>query len=132
MSHQPSHSTEILPPPAEQSDEGIHFGKVIGVGVASLVIFFVASLITLRLMRAEEKELQPLGPLPLPRQVGKVEIGIVDQVPFDVTRALQAYRQEKLGLLESWGWADQKRGLVHMPIDRAMEDVIAGQKGEKK
>ena len=128
MSHQPSHAVEHMPPPAAQAEEGIKWGAVLGAGIGSLVVFAIAILIVVRMLHAREKALQPLGPDPMPRQIGQIEIGIVDQVPFDVTRSLQAYRAERTQRLETWGWVDRKAGIVHMPIDRAMELVVQEQK----
>jgi len=124
VTYHPSHSTEHLPPPEAQAEEAIHWGKVLGVGVGSLIVFAIAILVVLRMLHAREKALQPMGPDPLPMQLGQGEIGIVDQVPFDVTRALQAYRSDRLSRLESWGWLDRKAGLLHMPIEEAMDRVV--------
>ena len=132
MSHQPSHSTENLPPPPEQSEEAIHFGKVIAIGIFSILLFVAAAAFTLKLMRNDQRRLQPAGPLPLPQEIGRPEIGIVDQVPFDVTRALESYRRDKTGRLDSWGWVDRKKGIVHMPIREAMAELVQKQKGQKK
>ena len=124
MSHETSHATEHMSPPAAQAEEGIHWPGVIGVGLGSVIIFAISVLIVFKMMHAREKALQPLGPDPLPVQMGQGEIGIVDQVPFDVTRANQQYRDDKLQRLSSWGWIDRKAGAVHMPIDRAMDLVV--------
>jgi hypothetical protein len=124
MSYQPSHSTEQMAPPAEQAAEGIQWASVLGVGFGSIVVFTIAVLISARLLHAREKELQPNGPDPMPAQIGQGEIGIVDQAPFDVTRVLQVYRQDRLDRLEHWGWVDRKAGTVHMPIGEAMEQVV--------
>jgi hypothetical protein len=113
-----------MPPPAAQAEEGINWSAVLGTGIGSLVVFAIAIFIVVRMLDAREKALQPHGPDPLPKQVGQIEIGIVDQVPFDVTRSLQAYRDERTQRLETWGWVDRKAGIVHMPIDRAMELVV--------
>jgi hypothetical protein len=128
MSHQPSHSTEQMTPPQAQAEESIHWGKVIGVGVGAIALFTIATLVSYRVMTVREKELQPLGPDPLPHQIGQNEVGIVDQVPFDVTRALEVYRNDRNRRLESWGWVDRKAGLVHMPIEEAMDAVVKEQK----
>jgi hypothetical protein len=129
MSHEPSHSTEHMSPPQAQAEESIHWGKVIGIGVGAIVLFTVATLIAYRFMVMREKELQPLGPDPIAAQIGQTEIGIVDQVPFDVTRSFPAYRDDRNRRLESWGWVDRKAGIVHMPIEEAMELVVKeGQK----
>ena len=124
MTYEPSHSAEHMPPPPAQAEEGIGFLKVIAVGLGSLAVFALATWITFHYMKAREKDLQPLGPDPIPMQIGESEIGIVDQSPYDVTRALQAYRKDKLDRLQSWGWIDRKRGAVHMPIDRAMDLTV--------
>ena len=124
MSHEPSHSTEHMPPPAEQAEEGIQWAAVIGVGIGALIIFAIAVLIAQRMMHAREAALQPHGPDPMPAQIGQGEIGIVDQAPFDVTRALQVYRKDRLDRLEHWGWLDRKAGTVHMPIEDAMDAVV--------
>jgi len=119
----PSNATELLPP-QEQAQEAIAWSKVLGVGIGSLVLFAVATLITTRMLHAREKALQPMGPDPIPLQIGQAEVGIVDQVPFDVTRSLQAYREDRMARLSNWGWVDRKAGRVHMPIEEAMERVV--------
>jgi hypothetical protein len=132
MSHEPSHATEQMAPPPAQAEEGIRWFGVIGTGVASIVVFAVATLVVYRYLDQREKLLQPVGPLPIPAQMGQAEIGIVDQVPFDVSRAAQAYRKDEIERLSSWGWVDRKQGTVRMPIDRAMELVVQEQKEQKK
>ncbi len=132
MSHEPSQSLEHLPPPPAQAEEGVRWFAVIGVGIGSLLVFAIATFVAYRYMNLREKELQPLGPDPVPAILGQPEIGIVDQVPFDVTRSAQAYRRESLERLSSWGWLDRRQGLIHMPIDRAMELVVEQQKEQKK
>lgn len=124
MTWQPSQSAERLPPPEEQAQEAIAWGKVLIVGIVSLLVFAIATLISFRLMQAREKALQPNGPDPVPPQIGSPAIDIVEQVPFDVTRALQIYRKERSARLSSWGWADRKAGQVHMPIEEAMDRVV--------
>jgi hypothetical protein len=121
MSHQPSHSTEQMTPPAAQAEESIKWSSVIGVGVGAIVLFAIATFIAFRFMEMREKQLQPVGPMAPPAQVGQKEIGIVDQVPFDVSRALQTYRDDRDQRLSSWGWVDRKNGVVHMPIEEAMD-----------
>ena len=54
----------------------------------------------------------------------KEEVGIVDYVPFDADDRLEHWQQEKAKALNSYGWVDKKKGLIHIPIDEAMKDVI--------
>jgi hypothetical protein len=132
MSHEPSHSVEHLPPPPAQAEEGIRWIAVIGTGIGSILVFTIATFIVYRYLNEREKALQPTGPDPVPALLGQPEIGIVDQVPFDVSRNLQVYRKESLERLSGWGWLDRKQGIVHMPIDRAMDLVVEQQKEPKK
>src|SRR5207253_8903865 len=103
-----------------------------GTAVASVLISSVAPFVAYRYQDQREKFLQHVGPRPVPAQMGQAEIGIVDQVPFDITRAAQAYRKDEIERLSRWGWIDRKQGSVHMPIDRAMDLVVREQKKPKK
>ena len=134
MTYEPSHSTEHLPPPPAQAAEGVHWFAVIGTGIAALLVFAIATFVVYKYLGQREKALLPLGPDPVPALItsGQPEIGIVDQVPFDVTRAFQAYRRDSLERLSSWGWMDRQKGTIHMPIDRAMELVVEQQKEPQK
>lgn len=124
MTYEPSHATEHMSPPPEQAVEGIKWSSVLGVGIGALIVFAIAIYIVLRVLHAREKALQPLGPDPMPLQIGQSEVGIVDQVPYDVSRALESYRNDRMQRLETWGWVDRKAGTIHMPIDRAMDLVV--------
>jgi hypothetical protein len=120
-----------MAPPPEQAEEIINWFAVIGVGLGAIVVFAIATFVVWKYMGHREKVLEPTGPLAIP-QLGQPEIGIVDQVPFDVTRALQKYRNESVGRLSSWGWMDRKQGTIHMPIDRAMDLVVQEQQKEQR
>jgi hypothetical protein len=106
-------------------DDRISTGKIVVVGVASLVLFFFASLATAMYFRVRLGE-HPA--LPVPAEIGRSKIGLVEQQLFDKaergTRD-RARRQDRLG---SYGWVDRGRGVVHLPIDRAMELVVKGER----
>lgn len=132
MSHEPSHSTEHMSPPPAQAEEIINWFAVIGTGLAAIIVFSIATFVVWRYLETREKVLQPAGPAVIPAKLGQAEIGIVDQVPFDVTRAVQVYRNERIERLSSWGWMDRKQGTIHMPIDKAMDLVVQQQQKEQK
>ena len=121
---EPSHSTEHMAPPEGQQDPAIPAGKIIAIGLGALLLFTVSGYWSYTIYDRRSRELQPRGPDPIPREIGQKEIGIVDQVPFDVYRTLQTYRKASKHRLETWGWVDRKQGIVHMPIERAMEQMI--------
>jgi hypothetical protein len=132
MSHEPSHSTEHLPPPDAQAEEGIASGKVIAVGVASLIVFAAATFWSFKLMDREMRVLQPTGPAAPGTEIGKPEIGIVDQVPFEMTRSAVKTREQARAWLSSYGWIDRDKGVIHVPIDRAIDDFLAQEKGSSR
>ena len=131
MSHEPSHSTEHLPPPEAQADEHISGFKVVAVGVIALIVFGAGTVWSAPILDRTAKTLSPAGPLPVGKEIGKAEIGIVDQVPFEIARSSVRTRKQQEDWLNSYGWIDPAKGTIHVPIDRAMEAWLAQEKGKK-
>lgn len=104
-------------------EDRIDAAKIIAVGVAALVVFFVGSLAATGYLRLREERHQ--GP-PLPAEVGQSKIGLVEQQIFELTVRGQRDRAAKLRRLDSYGWADRDAGLVHLPIEEAMALVVKG------
>jgi hypothetical protein len=132
MNHEPSHSGEHLPPPEAQADEHIAGFKVVTVGVIALIVFGAATVWSSRILDREARTLSPSGPIPVGKEIGKAEIGIVDQTPFETTRGAEHYRREQMQRLNSYGWVDPAKGTIHVPIERAIEQVLAEQQGKKQ
>jgi hypothetical protein len=84
-----------------------------------------------RILDRTAKTLSPAGPLPVGKEIGKAEIGIVDQTPFETTRGAAQYRREALQRLNSYGWVDPQRGLIHVPIDKAIDQLLSQEQGKK-
>ena len=59
-------------------------------------------------------------------ELGRQEIGIVDQVPFEIDHRLELWRMERMGKLNGYGWVDKAKGIAHVPIEKAMDAVAAG------
>ena len=131
MSHQPSHSTEHLPPPEAQADEHVASFKIVAVGVIALLVFGAATIWSARILDRTARTLSPAGPLPVGKEIGKPEIGIVDQTPFETTRGGEKYRREALQRLNSYGWVDPQKGVIHVPIDKAIDQLLSQEQGKK-
>ena len=131
MSHQPSHSTEHLPPPEAQADEHVASFKIVAVGVIALLVFGAATVWSARILDRTARTLSPAGPLPVGKEIGKPEIGIVDQTPFEITRGGEKYRREALQRLNSYGWVDPQKGVIHVPIDKAIDQLLSQEQGKK-
>lgn len=46
------------------------------------------------------------------------------QLQTDPQEDLRKFRAEEEARLNSYGWVDRSKGIVHIPIDQAMKDVI--------
>jgi hypothetical protein len=110
-----------------QGEDQIDFTKVIVVGVVSLVLFALCTLWAVKILDSETGRLRDeRGEGRRPAEIGKEEIGIVDQVPFDIDHRLEKWRGERNAALNGYGWVNRKRGVAHIPIEKAMEQVAAG------
>jgi hypothetical protein len=104
-------------------EDRISTGKIVAVGVGSLVIFILASLVT---SMYQQIRLGEHGPIPIPPEVGQSKIGMVEQQQFDVAVRGERDRAARLERLGTYGWVDRSTGIAHVPIDVAMELVSKG------
>ncbi len=104
-------------------EDRISTGKVVAVGVGSLVLFLLASLVTSAYHQVRHGE---HGPFPIPPEVGQSKIGIVEQQQFDLAVRGERDRAARVEHLGSYGWVDRSTGVAHVPIDLAMDLVAKG------
>jgi len=110
----------------DASDE-IAYGKVIAVGVVSLAIFAVSTVWAAYILSHEtKKNEQATGVTHRPTGVTEEEIGIIDQVPFQIDKRLARWRAAHNGRLNGYGWVDRDKGLAHIPIEQAMNAIAGG------
>lgn len=55
----------------------------------------------------------------------------VDRDPIESTARGQAMQRDDRARLERWEWVDREHGVANMPIDRAIDLVIARENGGK-
>jgi hypothetical protein len=107
------------------AEDDVNIKKIIGVGVVSLVIFALSAVVAWVILRRDEAELQKRGVAPLVTGLARTqEIGIIDYVPFDADSRLERWRAEKAKALGSYGWVDRKKGIIHIPVEEAMKELI--------
>jgi hypothetical protein len=123
-----AHSSSSSPPHAPHvpgTDDDVNIKKIVVIGVVSLVIFALSAVVAHIILRRDETTLQARGVAPLVRGLAqKDEIGIIDAVPFDADARLDRWRKEKGRALTSYGWVDRKKGIIHIPVEEAMKEVI--------
>ena len=54
----------------------------------------------------------------------KQEVGIVDYVPFDGDHRLEHWQQAKAKAPERLRLGRPQKGVIHIPIDEAIKDVV--------
>jgi len=121
---EPSHGHPVI----RAEPDRIATPRILLVGVLSLLLFFVASLITVQSMYRKRAELLPDGPPPFPTEIGERKIGILEQRMFSLAVEPADVKRAQLKRLHAWGWVDRKAGVVHMPIGEAMERVARGER----
>lgn len=120
MSHQPDSTAH---PRAE--DDRVDSRTVVLVGVIALAIFTAAALAAMAYLRQESAR-RPAPPLPA--EVGRTKIGLVEQSLLFDGNVLRGDRDRaaRLARLHGYGWVDRARGVAHIPIEEAMALVAAG------
>jgi len=114
-------------PHGHQSEDEIDYPKVIGVGVVSLAIFALATWWAAILFHGQTRRVEEeTGVATKPAEIGREEIGIVDQVPFSIDQRLHNWKAERSAHLNGYGWVDRTKGIAHMPIEKAMDAVASG------
>ncbi len=105
----------------ETSDANISALVKFGIG---LFVLIVVVLFSMRSMFEHFSTVQQLGPPPSPF----AETRVLPQAPrLQVTPVLdlKQLRESEEEKLNSYGWVDQKAGIAHIPIDRAMDLLLA-------
>jgi hypothetical protein len=98
---------------------------IVTVGVISLLTFAVSAVIAVVFLERYTEHLHAkTGQASPPTEIGKTEIGIVDQVTFESDHRLEVWQAAKTTRLKTYGWVDRGKGIIHMPIDRAMDEVL--------
>jgi hypothetical protein len=99
--------------------------KIVMVGVVSLAIFAVSAVIAGLIVSGDAAKAKAAGATPIPADIlKKEEIGIIDYVPFDADHRLAQWKAEREHRLNSFGWVDRSKGVIHIPIQQAMKEVI--------
>jgi hypothetical protein len=121
-----SHGTQNANPPGHESEDAIDYKKVIMVGVISLIAFTLGTVWAVGILHHETEKAHATTGVPREPELGKPEIGIVDQVLFEGDHRLATWRAERAARLNGYGWVDRSKGIVHIPIERAIDETLNG------
>jgi hypothetical protein len=115
--HEPGHGR------VRAEEDRVDSRTIVAVGLGSLVLFLLAGAAAVGYLRMRQGEHPPLV---IPPEIGQSKIGMIEQDQFDVAVRGEDDRARRRERLESYGWVDREKGIVHLPIERAMELVAQG------
>ena len=101
----------------ERRDANIRALINFGIGLAVLVVVVI---FLMRWMFGFVSKEEPLGPPPTPFENART-LPPQPRLQVEPHVDLKAYCEEQVKDLNSYGWVDQKAGVVHIPIERAMQ-----------
>lgn len=121
-------SYRVRHPDMHQEEDVVPARSVLAfVGVVVLVSA-VLIVWTAYVVRGSLRELRPSGAFP-ERYLGpRHMVARVRQDLFDERLGGRSLNQAKRRDLETYGWVDKERGVVRIPIDRAMDLVVQGKR----
>ena len=104
----------------EGSDTSVHNVALLAGAFIGLLIFgFIVGYGTFKILSPEETVSGPPGLV----QTGRV-LPPAPRLQVDARKDLAAYQKEQQQTLDTYGWMDQKAGVVRIPIDRAMDLLL--------
>jgi len=144
MSESTSTSATTVPHPGDhahahgvaQEPDDVPVGKVLQIGLWGVIVTLVCIWLSAIFLRNDRAEV----PAPVAhtarlddetRGVGIIELGLYYARGERPDGAAQKLKAAKEAELRSYGWIDEKAGIIHIPIERAYDRVIDGY-GQKK
>lgn len=106
------------PPPDHGQLPGLRIALVAGGWLALVVV----SLLATRWWEGRSRPSERAGPSPV---MGSAELADVNQRPFALEDEAPRLRGAQQSRLDSYGWVDRDAGLIHIPVERALERVLA-------
>jgi len=114
------------------------FGFFVGLAITGVVIYFIVSAMYTFLDKTEQAQMTASSPLTAPEDAAMVGARRVTQdyvegrfkdngaplLEIDERGQFHKFLMDQEKELNSYGWVDEKAGVAHIPIDRAM-DLIA-------
>lgn len=107
-----------------QEEDRIAIPTILVVAVVSLLTFGVGVIWAVSIQRSENKTVVQWHKANGPDEAGKPEVGIVFQTPFNKSAYAEEKKAEKTEWLAHYGYSDKAKGVVHIPIDQAIQKYV--------
>ena len=112
-------SSEYTPPPP---DPGHLPARRIALVGAGWLVLIALSVLATHFWRGRSRPASRAEP---PSVMGRAEIAIVNQRPFALEDQAPRLLGEQQSRLEGYGWVDRDAGVIHVPVERALDAVLA-------
>ncbi len=111
--------------PAQEPD-GIHSAKITAVAVTAIVLFSLGTYWGATILERGGGSLRE--PAPAAKEIGRPEIGIVNQWAFSADPRGPLPLDRPGAPLGDYGWVDRQAGVIRIPVERAMDLVAQGKR----
>lgn len=106
----------------------LRHGLIVGLAIGLVVVIVIALLTVLGLTNYFAAQRAPRASI---LSTDRTQVPPPPRLQSAPSVDLQMLRAQKQTLLESYGWVDRQAGIVHIPIDQAMELLAKRQQGQK-
>ena len=114
------------PPPTVPESADVNAERVMSIAVALAGTVIGCAIVVFGLLTWFARNVsQPAGPY---SDAGTVQTFAAPRLEATPARDILIFKREKAQKLEHYDWIDRSRGIVHIPIERAMELMV--QRGE--
>ena len=135
MSDSHSAAPDNLPPGVEmQDDENINWGRIGLLAGLALFIFGLGTAFALMVLKETQGSLALKNNPSVVFEKCKVDpeacaqVGIVEQRLIELEQRAQIARKVGHERLETYGWIDRDKNVVHIPVEEGMKKVLAGER----
>ncbi len=115
-----------------ERDKDPVIGRLVGAVITGALIVFTFFVVgTWVQFQEREEHLNPAGPS-MPQELGKAEINIVNTGLIQLDTRAYEEKERQHQRLHEYGWVDRDGGVVHIPIERAIERVVSEQRQRRE
>ncbi len=119
--HEAHDAHDPLPDP--ESPE-VRIGPIVATGAGLLLLMVLGIVISLEMMRRWGAERVADEPAPRPQGIFREEDPQAPLLQVSSRQAMSEMRAREAKLLDSYGWVDRQRGIVHIPVEQAIDKYL--------
>lgn len=124
------HEDELTTPGVTHEEERVE-GRIVLAVIAGTILFSLfLSLLAWQAVVRSERAARPSGNFPERQYRIAPEIAGVERTLFGTAMEGPALARAQRARLDGFGWVDRGRGVVHIPVDAAI-DLLVAREGER-